>query len=319
MLETDTKYNYIVRSIYKNNDVDVESEFNFSIDVKVYNKRISGYTIKLNGISSDCVDMSIDGDPIDERFRDFVNPNIARFIKIRYDRDCNIAGNLHSASGTNHILQLCLYLVKLFFPNITHFEFRDSSARKCSDLSIYTVNSNTYFIALFGTTWYEGLYGAYIRDIHNRNLYNKCIERLHDSALKSSMSFEQFAHMFTINVTGQSRLDFEHLKNIYGYSKNFREFFDAIKSAYKYNKRNNEDREKICELLSPWVDDFIKRVILHNEKGIDFFSLDWFIDSDKITKPTILNFEKNKKMVGSGRRVSNGIYMLISSSCHKFD
>jgi hypothetical protein len=330
-LKVDTTYNYEIISVYREDGIDVVSNFYFSIKVNIYNEHISGYSIKLYGKSENCVDMNIDGEPFDERFRDFVKPNIAKFVKIRYDKDCNISGNLHSASGTNHILQLCLYLVSFFFPNVTQFEFRDSSARKCSDLSIFTINSNTYFIALFSSTWYEGLYGAYLSNPRHRELYNSCIKRLTDENLKSNITFRDFSRLFTINVSGQSRIDFQKLQDIYNYSRTFREFFDLIKEAFEYNKRDKIDREKICELLAPWVDTFIKKYILNNEENIDFFTLEWYIDANKVTIPTILEFTIGAKgsfagcakkihgMVGSGNKNSNGIYMLINSCCYMFD
>ena len=71
------------------------------------------------------MDLSIDGDPLDPRFSIFMEPNVAKFIKIRYDKECNTDANLARTEGTNMLLKTGLYLVKVFFPNVVKFRFED--------------------------------------------------------------------------------------------------------------------------------------------------------------------------------------------------
>jgi len=129
-LKVDTDYYYLV------NVLNSPNKFYFHIKVFVQNNKISNYSIHINGVNQHCMDLSIDGDPFDPRFFLFMEPNVAKFIKIRYDKECNTDANLARAEGTNMLLKTGLYLVNVFFPNVVKFRFEDYSARDCSEKQI---------------------------------------------------------------------------------------------------------------------------------------------------------------------------------------
>jgi hypothetical protein len=69
------------------------------------------------------------------------------------------------------------------------------------------------------------------------------------------------------------------LEKIYNKTSNFYDFFQKIKAAFDYNNKNLEDREKICDLLAPWIHDFIDRIIFDNTNII---LSKWIIEIDAI-------------------------------------
>lgn len=207
-----------------------------------------------------------------------MEPNVAKFIKIRYDKECNTDDNLARAEGTNMLLKTGLYVVKVYFPNVVKFRFEDYSTRDCSQKSKYNVMSSKYYIALFGSTWYEGLYNAKLED------YTKYLEGLYDTSLKRNISFDQLRALFKPNMDKIELNDFNQLKKIYNTPSNFYDFFQKIKAAFNYNNKNLEDREKLCDLLAPWIHEFIDRIIFDNTNII---LSKWIIDIILLTKPPV--------------------------------
>ena len=272
-LKVDTDYYYLVNVLNNPN------RFYFHIKVFVQNTKITNYSIHINGINEHCMDLSIDGEPLDPRFSIFMEPNVAKLIKIRYDKKCNTDANLARAEGTNMLLRTGLYLVKLFFQNVVKYRFEDYSARDCSSKSKYNVMSSKYFIALFGSTWYEGLYNAKIEDSKIQSIYIKYLERLYDTLFKSNISFDQLRALFKPNMNELELFDFNQLEHIYNNTYTFYDFFQKIKTALNYSNKNIEDREKICNLLAPWIHDFIDRIIFDNTNII---MSKWIIDINDI-------------------------------------
>jgi hypothetical protein len=272
-LKVDTDYYYLV------NVLNSPNRFYFHIKVFVQNNKINNYSIHINGVKQHCMDLSIDGDPLDPRFSVFMEPNVAKFIKIRYDKDCNTDANLSRAEGTNMLLKTGLYLVKVFFPNVVKFRFEDYSARDCSQKSKYNVMSSKYYIALFGSTWYEGLYNAKLEDLKQRFQYTTYLERLYDTSLKSNISFDQLRALLKPNMNEIELNDFNKLEQLYNKTSNFYDFFQKIKVAFNYNNKNLEDREKLCDLLEPWIHEFIDRIIFDNTNII---LSKWIIDIEDI-------------------------------------
>jgi hypothetical protein len=107
----------------------------------------------------------------------------------------------------------------------------------------------------------------------------KYLERLYDTSLKSNISFDQLRVLFKPNMNEIELNDFNKLEQLYNKTSNFYDFFQKIKVAFNYNNKNLEDREKLCDLLAPWIHEFIDRIIFDNTNII---LSKWIIDIDDI-------------------------------------
>lgn len=314
------EFHELIKNINNDTDfyyriIDKKSKEQFNLHIQA--KKISGMTnisIHLNGLIKDCLDISLVYNVTDSRLSYFFNPNIARFIKVKYDHNCNNEGNLARATGTEILIKTGLYITKLLFPEIKKFILNDSSSHPCSSTSSINVQSTKYFIALFGSTYYEGIYSATLEDIKARNIYYDCIRRFDDENIKSMFNFDDFFNIYSAQMNEQQLKDFKELKNIYNNTLTFRDFFEQIKKAFEYDRKNEQQRELLCEFLAPWIHNFIDQIILSNPIYNNFFSMDWSISVDNIKNMDISIQKQNKKPIYiGGMNYKKTIYLFYNN------
>ncbi len=310
-IKVDTTFTYLISHTHIDKDTKQEliNSFNFTIKINAYLDKITAYTINLSGIEKDCLDISIDGESIDERLAHMMKPNIAKLVKIRYDSNCNITGNLEPSFGTDLLLRIGMYLVISFFPQIEAFYLEDYSSRPCGISKRNYVNSGKYYLCLFGSTWYEGVYGAKLLNDRLRQNYNTLVEKLHSSEYKFSISFIQFKSFFLSGLDTTQKLDdINSLEDVYKLTTTFYEFFQYIKRAFNYDSKDNIKRERLCDFLAPWIHNFIDRLILND--GINYLQQTWYISRDNI-KPIDINIIKQHSILHGGNRYKYSYEFLL--------
>ena len=114
-------------------------------------------------------------------------------------------------------------------------------------------------------TWYEGRFGAYLKEPYN-TMYRKEVERVMNTQLPE---FETFA---VNHITNREtpKVVIEEVRSVYEKGETLRHFFEALYGKY--------DKTMGCILLQPWIDTFMKNVGLHTY----IVNHEWFIKAEKV-------------------------------------
>lgn len=156
-------------------------------------------------------------------------------------------------SSNIELLNEFIKYIKKNYSYIKEIKLNDKSYIPCN--SDDTLDLLTYYIALYGKTWYEDKYSAYSKD--NYSLYKEQIKNYVSKEFKSKISWDIFyakyillGNNFTKNIINNN---IEVCKNIYDNSNTFPDFFKSIniKIVRKYK----------CYFFKSWLENFINEHI----------------------------------------------------------
>lgn len=156
-------------------------------------------------------------------------------------------------SSNIELLNAFIDYIKLNYPYIKNIKLNDSSYIPCHTDD--TLDLLSYSIALYGKTWYEMKYKAYIK---NDKKYLEQIKQYISKEFKSSIDWNTFYNTFVIIANDIVYEKMKDYKDMYETSDTFPEFFKEI-------QKNLEKKDK-CKFFKRWLEDFIKKYInIHRE------------------------------------------------------
>lgn len=156
-------------------------------------------------------------------------------------------------SSNIELLNAFIEYIKLNYPYIKNIKLNDSSYIPCHTDD--TLDLLSYSIALYGKTWYEIKYKAYIK---NDKKYLEQIENYVSKKFKSSIDWNTFYNTFVILANNTIYEKMNDYKDIYEKFHTFPEFF-------KHIQKNLEKKDK-CKFFKTWLEEFIKKYIdIHRE------------------------------------------------------
>jgi hypothetical protein len=152
-------------------------------------------------------------------------------------------------SSNIELLNAFLKYIKKTYPYIKEIKLNDKSYIPCNKED--TLDLLSYYIALYGKTWYEDKYKAYSKN--NYSLYKEQIKNYISKEFKSKISWDLFyvkyillANNFTKNIINNN---ISICKDIYEKSNTFPDFFNSI------NKK--VEKKYKCYFFKSWLENFI--------------------------------------------------------------
>lgn len=214
---------------------------------------VISHTIKLGGKYNDCVNISYkyqNGEP--------VSVSIPHLL---YEPECDLHVDLEKGGGTVAMIRAAIKYAYSQVPSLTEFHFDDMSHIDCQEKDRakppprkpkQPLNLAYFSIAYHGMTWYEANFNATMKDERAYAAYKQSLACLTDPGEKAP--FLRF-----LELAQPPAEQHEALKGWYEGAKTYREFFQAIPKGVQ------------CEILYPWLTNFLKDVVKFVEKG-------WVID-----------------------------------------
>lgn len=204
----------------------------------------------------------------DERFKEFEdNKKIAEISWIGYNSQCSITESFPSGTDTIHLMQTAMTFVCKRYKWIEHFQFIDDNKVPCIE-GIH-VHLASLSLVIYGKTYFEKYFCAYLQNQRERNEYLKNIEKLGDPYYK--FPYEMFINLFCI------REEHPEMKNIYNSKTTYIDFFNDFKEHTKHD---------FCRLVSPWIQEFIYFII--EDRHYYWFKY-WLIDPASVEMIDISN------------------------------
>lgn len=127
---------------------------------------------------------------------------VAYIIYVKYNKDCNISGNLESGMGTRHMILVSLNVAIQICPWIEKFEFDDASARMCHPNGP-EVSLSYLYIALYGKTWYEKHFDAVLKNEQQQQYYSKALKKLKSKRFKHISNYDTINPIFGLQLPKQ--------------------------------------------------------------------------------------------------------------------
>lgn len=201
----------------------------------------------------------------------FVDSSIASLILVKYYEKCSEGKALQQGEGTVDMINTSMSFVKQTCTFIKEFKLNDASTKKCDDGSV--ISLPYFYITQKSMTWYEGRFGAYLKEPFYTN-YKNTVELIMNNTLPTFNIFvaNHIGNKLSISVINE-------IKNVYNEGDTLHTFFTKLYSKY--------DKALTCILLQPWIDTFMSNVGL--QKYIT--QSDWFISVSNIP---VYKFALNK-------------------------
>lgn len=204
-------------------------------------------TIYVGGKDVYCIDIQIMKSNLYE------DSSIANFNKIRFDVDCSLGSNFVRGIDTNMILKFVITYIHNTYPFVKEMLFNDASTRTCDNG--FNVNLSNMSYLLYGITWYQKHFDAYIKDKNDINKVNQNIKLFQEK--KKILPWDYIKDSFTSFPISESEM-----KELYKNTSTWQDFFMAI--------NNRIGISQFCIFISPWIENFINRFLKLNFMFIQF-------------------------------------------------
>lgn len=217
----------------------------------------------------------------------FINYKLAKLITTHYDEKCAVNEKLKRGEGTQHMINTAMYLSLKMCPFIEGFEINDTfaelqnldPAKSWGDASTRQCNNTTitlsYFsITLYGKTWYEKNFGAYIGDSSKRNKYLHTIQTLLNLKLSD---WDIFNSMFLRDTSREVK---DILLKEYNKSRTYGDLFKNI---------NKLGISNACIYLQSWIDNLMLTTDLRNY----ILFTQWIIPATSVKNMNLRNYKKD--------------------------
>lgn len=229
--------------------------YNFEIQVSdriLHNKIISKYFL-LGNDTQPCLSFIV----YTKEAQEILGKDIiytANLMNIERLKECimnDISDEYFEKYSSNiELLNEFLKYIKKNYPYVKEIKLNDKSYIPCDKDD--NLDLLTYYIALYGKTWYEDKYKAYSKDDYS--LYKTQVKKYISKGFKSSLSWDLFyakyillGNNFTKNIINNN---IDICRNIYETSSTFPDFFKSI------NKK--VEKKYKCYFFKSWLEQFIK-------------------------------------------------------------
>lgn len=229
--------------------------------IQSYGDTLLGRTYVLGGDYTKCITISYkynNNTPIE-----------ASLPHLLYEPECSVGSTLERGGGSEVMIKTAIRYAHSEIPSVSVFSFDDMSKIDClpKDLSIpperkllRPLNLAYFSIAYHDKTWYELRFNAEMIDKKKYTAYRSSLSFLTDSDAKPS--FERFLQI------AQPPVDqIETLKPLYEGAETYRDFFNAIPKAKRY------------DMLYYWLSTFMKHYI-----GRVYNEMNWQMDISTMDK-----------------------------------
>lgn len=213
------------------------------------------YTLSLGGNKDKCVNITIPTD---------TNEKALKLSWAETTNECSLDTMKIKGNSTQIMLQLAITIAREISPHVTHILLNDMSHFQCNtpEGQIKT-HLPSYYIALYGKTWYEDKFGAVIHNPEIHEKYRACIPNLLNPKYKPE--YFDFVNKDLIQM----------LTPIYNKSICWQDFFNRLSETYGDTK---------CGKMYPWL---MNALLLCFEGSLLYLGAEWRIDINPKNTPKI--------------------------------
>jgi hypothetical protein len=172
----------------------------------------------------------------------YFDPSIGNLSRLDYNKECNLNNALIKGDGTKQLVQVLTSYIRKYYPFVKVLKFTDTSTIVCDNGTTVSLAEMSYL--LYGKTWYERTFNAYL-DERSKQIFE--IEDARLQHAKSYVSWELFCQ--DINNNPVCKPEWE---SIYNTSTTWHEFFTGIREKLGANA--------YCDIFpTTWFNSFISR------------------------------------------------------------
>lgn len=246
-------------------DLRVKTEhYEFKLTIS-YDPAIHTVTFLVGDETNPCLQVLINipaqpGDVKNERFRDMFDSSshMATLSHVKGLTECarnEITENyLASHSFGLELIQAAVFLIGKLFPFVKKIRLNDSSHIPCGGHAFNdTVDLLIYSIALYGKTWYEKKFNAYIDYPTIYARYKDQIANYTSKEMKNSITFLSIANLIQSRGSNYAKLQ---LRSQYDTWRHMFETSDTL-PAFFIQLMSTIPRNEKCKFLKGWIEPFI--------------------------------------------------------------
>lgn len=247
--------------------------YTFHLNVKkTINGELITYSIIVGNKQNPCLEVLVSdfapGQPINSRKLDWINT--AHLAKVKSLEEC-VEDAVSNDYYTDHSIgkELLDYIIQLLkrVSRIKYLTLTDESQIPCNRKDPFDqLDLLLYSVAMYGETWYEKYYNAYMKKPSDYERYKREVKHYMSPEFKLTYDFETF-YQYIMNMknpftTTIIKPQYETVKVYYDSSDTFPGFFKKLNTLIQ--------RKDKCRFYKTWLTAFITSNI--------YISREWVID-----------------------------------------
>jgi hypothetical protein len=182
------------------------------------------------------------------------NPRECSVEHFYYSNLCSFSGGYQRGVDTSLIFNLMIAFIKKNYQIITTVKLKDYSTRECDNGG--NVNLYEMYYILYGKTWYQAKYNAYLlpKDLDNftnsdRNFQEK----------KNLIGWTNFKEM----PIWPDDIDLDIIEEYYNTTDTWQDFFSKIRDYITISS--------FCSFILPWITEFLKSTMKYNFQAPSYY------------------------------------------------
>lgn len=226
-----------------------------------------------------CLDLQIMFPDNDERLLQAMNPSIATLSKIEALEECSYLevseSYMDKFSFGKEIIYAVISIILTNIPHIKSIKLNDKSYIPCNRSYRETLDLPTYYIALYGKTWYESNFNAYINQKDKYEKYREDVTLYCSEDLKKSIAFSELALLPTIHTNAYAESKFHE-----NYAEYEKQYINAktLPDFFKQINKNLSRKER-CKFFKAWLEQFIEsKITICRDWQFDLYNNSQLID-----------------------------------------
>lgn len=219
-------------------------------------------TISIGGVKGECVNISVNKPDSLAVQRGYHKLEIGTIPILEWNAKCAVDSNLAKGSGTIAMIRIVLSEVKIRYPYVELYQFRDNSHIQCDNgkgIPLLHISLMEY-----KQSWYERHFNAFIDEPSYNKKYKDGIKMLDSPEFK--LPFGKFIE----NI--QQHISISILNSIKSYYEKTFTYFEFFKLIV-----DTQGEKNFCILIVDWIDIFI-----HTIFSFDPLYIPWAIHRDSI-------------------------------------
>lgn len=252
-----------------------------------------------------CLDVQIMFPDNNERILQFINPSVAVLEKIEALEECSFLEiseeYMDEYSFGKEILNAFIAILHANIPHVKSIKFNDKSYIPCNRACRETLDLPTYYIALYGKTWYEMNFNAYISSKQLYTDYRTKVESYSSEKAKKFISFSEISLLPTIHTNSYAETQFYE-----NYAK-YEKIYNASKTLPEFFKQLNQliERKDRCKFFKSWLEQFIQsKIPINREWQFDLQNNQKMTNILSTLNPKPMSHRKKTHKVKSRRKIN---------------
>lgn len=160
---------------------------------------------------------------------------------------------LKENSLAKELIETAIKIIKTHFKHVKMLELSDASYIPCNRVHNETLDLLTYSIALYGSTWYEKTFRAYIENIKTYEEYKRNIKKYMSNPYKSTIKFEKIMEYILKSSNEYA------IQHIFQNQDKYKELYNESETLPIFFRKLSETipKEDKCKLFKGWLENIV--------------------------------------------------------------